>query len=88
MRALKIPDLICKARVPRMRARSYLVMYRVVIRGLSAGLGGLLQHVHAVLPLWQCLLPFLLPIEGLQHKSPVTCHVQASPQGITKSYWG
>ena len=32
--------LICSARVPRMRARSYLVMYRVVVRGPSLGLGG------------------------------------------------
>ncbi len=32
--------LICSARVPRMRARSYLVMYRVVMRGPSLGCGG------------------------------------------------
>ncbi len=38
--ALCIAHLICSARVPRMRARSYLVIYRVVVRGPSLGLGG------------------------------------------------
>lgn len=30
-------DLICRARVPRTRARSYFVMYLVVMRGRSVG---------------------------------------------------
>ena len=33
-------DLICRARVPKTLARSYLVIYRVVIFGLSEGWAG------------------------------------------------
>ena len=36
----RVRHLICSARVPRMRARSYLVMYRVVMRGPSLGCAG------------------------------------------------
>jgi len=35
-----VPYLICSARVPRIRARSYFVMKRVVMRGWSDGTGG------------------------------------------------